>query len=109
MANITCMAHSVEARDLYIDLLKKSLTFWLWEAADGSIQCHKPTLIERVVGKAKKVVRGDLSPEPRPTVHQLRMEGRDWPVLAHTMIGQKRMDNLQFCVEDVLQNGVPGD
>jgi len=25
------------------------------------------------------------------------------------MIGEKRLDNLQFCVEDVLKRGVPGD
>src|SRR5439155_11133932 len=38
-----------------------------------------------------------------------RSEGRDWPPTAHTMIGLKRLDNLQFCVEDVLRRGVPGD
>src|SRR5262249_42248392 len=38
-----------------------------------------------------------------------RVEGRDWPPTAHTMIGLKRLDNLQFCVEDVLTRNVPGD
>ena len=27
----------------------------------------------------------------------------------HTMIGLERLDNLRFCVEDVLKKGVPGD
>lgn len=40
---------------------------------------------------------------------QARIEGRDHPPTAHTMIGLKRLDNLQFCVEDVLANDVPGD
>jgi len=40
---------------------------------------------------------------------QVRVEGRDWPATAHTMIGLKRLDNLQTCVEDVLSNNVPGD
>jgi hypothetical protein len=31
-----------------------------------------------------------------------RAEGRDWPVQAETMIGLRRLDNLQFCVTDVL-------
>jgi O-methyltransferase len=35
--------------------------------------------------------------------------GTDWPARAHTMIGMKRLNNLQFCVESVIQNGVPGD
>jgi O-methyltransferase len=39
----------------------------------------------------------------------IRDEGLDWPATAHTMIGKKRLDNLQFCIEDVLANAVPGD
>ncbi|TSD93146.1 hypothetical protein FOS14_23755 [Skermania sp. ID1734] len=39
----------------------------------------------------------------------LRADGRDWPQLAHTMTGVARMKNLQFCVEDVLARGIPGD
>lgn len=38
-----------------------------------------------------------------------RYEGVDWPERAHTMIGIKRLDNLQFCVEDVLLNEIEGD
>jgi O-methyltransferase len=40
---------------------------------------------------------------------QLRSIGRDWPVVAHTMIGLRRLENIQFCVEDVIANRVPGD
>lgn len=39
----------------------------------------------------------------------IRAEGKDWPVDADTMIGLKRLDNLQFCIEQVLSNEVPGD
>lgn len=35
--------------------------------------------------------------------------GAQWPNLAHSMIGRKRMDNIQFCVEDILRNNIPGD
>ncbi|WP_394619044.1 TylF/MycF family methyltransferase [Lentzea sp. JNUCC 0626] len=38
-----------------------------------------------------------------------RLVGRDWPSVAHTMIGLKRLDNLQRCVETVLRENVPGD
>src|SRR5271165_4339857 len=38
-----------------------------------------------------------------------RREGRDRPRVAHTMIGLKRLDNLQACIEDVLANDIPGD
>lgn len=39
----------------------------------------------------------------------MRTEGRDWPIDAETMIGLKRLDNLQSCVERILEDGVPGD
>ncbi len=35
--------------------------------------------------------------------------GPHWPVRAHTMIGQKRLDNLEFCARDTLRREVPGD
>ena len=38
-----------------------------------------------------------------------RLEGKDWPQSAHTMIGMKRLDNIQYCVEQVLANLIPGD
>jgi hypothetical protein len=44
-----------------------------------------------------------------PFNEAVRFEGKDWPSAAHTMIGLKRLDNLQFCVEDALTQGVPGD
>lgn len=39
----------------------------------------------------------------------IRRNGRDWPVRAHTMIGLKRLDNLQFCVETAIKDGIEGD
>jgi O-methyltransferase len=38
-----------------------------------------------------------------------REEGRDWPALAYTMVGCKRLDNLRQCVERVLGEDIPGD
>ncbi len=35
--------------------------------------------------------------------------GLVWPNYGDTMIGRKRMDNLQYCVETVIQKDVPGD
>jgi hypothetical protein len=40
---------------------------------------------------------------------KIRAKGVDWPALGHTMIGLARLNNLQFCVEDVLAHDVPGD
>jgi O-methyltransferase len=39
----------------------------------------------------------------------IRDVGRDWPSMAHTMIGVKRMANLRALVENAIRNQVPGD
>jgi O-methyltransferase len=39
----------------------------------------------------------------------LRETGSDWPIVAHTMVGMRRLDNLQHCVQTVIDDGVPGD
>ena len=39
----------------------------------------------------------------------LRENGLAWPSKAHTMIGNRRMRNIQNATETVLQEGIPGD
>jgi O-methyltransferase len=38
-----------------------------------------------------------------------RVEGLDWPAEAETMIGLRRLDNIQHCVTEIIRNDVPGD
>ncbi len=38
-----------------------------------------------------------------------REDGLDWPPLADIMVGLKRLDNLQWCLEQVIQERVAGD
>lgn len=40
---------------------------------------------------------------------ELRELGRDWPLQAHSMIGNRRMSNLRQISEFVIEHGVPGD
>lgn len=42
-------------------------------------------------------------------IRDQRMNGLDWPVNADSMIGMKRMSNIEFCVKEVIKNNVPGD
>ena len=51
----------------------------------------------------------DLIYENRPQIRRFRVQGRDWPSRAMTMIGRKRLDNPQLLGEDVIARGVPGD
>jgi hypothetical protein len=39
-----------------------------------------------------------------------RIEGLEcWPKEAETMIGLKRIENIQYCIEEILKNNVLGD
>jgi hypothetical protein len=72
---------------LYLDLLKRCVT--------NVIYCD-PALPERPGAAAVF----DLA---------ARSAGRDSPSQAHTMIGLRRLDNIQAAVESVLRDAVPGD
>jgi O-methyltransferase len=79
------------ARLLYLELLKRCLTrfgFEEYEPLPGGSE----TLFRRTTFD--------------PT---LREQGLDRPAEAETMIGLKRLENLQECITDVLERSVPGD
>ena len=40
---------------------------------------------------------------------EARINGIDWPTYADSMIGLKRMDNIEYCVSKVIAENVPGD
>jgi len=73
------------ARNLYLDLLIKTLT---------------------------NTIYGDPSINPAntgPFQLKLRLEGRDWPAVAHTMIGVRRLENVRELAQQVIDEGIPGD
>jgi hypothetical protein len=39
----------------------------------------------------------------------LREQGIDWPLFGFTMTGTKRLNNVQYCIEEILKSKVPGD
>ena len=54
-------------------------------------------------------LKRELTRRGRGELGLLRATGRDWPQEAETMIGTRRLNHLQLCVEQVLREGVPGD
>lgn len=100
-------------QELYIDLLKRVLTRFGFE--DG----YGPLDVDQAPGWARRFLlrplqmglgRRGLEIVKRTTFHaDARREGRDRPPGAETMIGLKRLDNLQDCITDVIARGVPGD
>lgn len=102
-------------RDLYLDLLKRTLTGAVAEDNDsilGGVRTSgSPVLHKRVADSVGRLV-GRLGFElayKKPYDPSLRAIGRDWPARADTMIGLARMDNIQHCIETVIRDDVPGD
>jgi len=91
--------------ELYLDLMKSCLTFLLWDAADGPVlDVHARRPIASLARLLRHLFRGR-----RASAASVREFGLDWPAMALTMIGRPRLDNVQFCVESVLRDDVPGD
>src|SRR5262249_16478895 len=98
---------------LYLHLMNQSLPYLLWgENFEPLTAPHLQTwlwrtlfpLFKRFIGGRNILLMREKQFDP-----SVRMEGGDHPALAHTMIGMKRLDNLQSCIEDVLERNVPGD
>ena len=112
---------------LYLNLLKRTLTRTLFghggeEAVPPALSRALQWSVRRVfvpayMGTVRRIpaVHHLIGPVQRSlrkliTVHPLeRLQGRDWPADAETMIGLVRLDNIQYCVESVLRDGIPGD
>jgi hypothetical protein len=83
---VTFPVHApLETASTYLDLMKRCLLNWLYADAEDALV--------RAQGK----------------LPEARLLGRDWPAMAHTMIGLARLENIQFCVEIIIKENIPGD
>jgi hypothetical protein len=98
---------------LYLELMKRCLTFYIWGDSLEPLyitgrRSHLQQLVIAFLGKWLGQ-RDIFIYRKKQFDPKVRAEGKDHPSLAHTMIGLKRLNNIQYCVEDVLINNVPGD
>jgi hypothetical protein len=82
----------MDLRAAYLELLKRSLTDLL---GDETLS-------------ATPQPEGTVKPEPLTDLEK-RETGADWPMHATTMVGLRRLDHLQRCIESIVADGVPGD
>ena len=85
------------SRELYLDLLQRVLVNSIYQDP-GMLYPDGSTREE--IANHREVVGFDA---------KRRLNGFDFPTVAHTMIGTKRLDNVRHCMERVLEDGVPGD
>ncbi len=113
---------TTHASNEYIDLLKKVLTGFLYDESAWKVldpNERKPKLIRKPVKYLldlleeyhlkKMKERGSFLVQVNQFDASIRNEGKDWPFIGYTMIGDLRLENIRHCVDDVLKNRIPGD
>jgi hypothetical protein len=95
----------------WLQLLKKTLVRYPLDAAEmepgSELSEVEPALrseIERWIDLNKRRQLHESGTDPA-----VRLEGKDWPATAETMMGLRRMDHMLSCLLDVLRRKVPGD
>jgi len=100
-----CAFHRSDLASAYLELMKECLTFLLWGASDGPLL--EMDIRQPIPSLAWLFQR--VSFWLRPASGSARKYGKDWPAQALTMVGRKRLDNIQECVERALEDDIPGD
>jgi len=100
--------------DLYIDLLKKTLSFSLWPEPPvplGLFGRRRNAMGRKLAQGLNRVLasRGLMLAEMPGYTEAQRTGGEVWPGYADTMVGRHRLDNIEHCVRQVVADGVPGD
>ena len=105
----------MDATELYLDIVKRSLTGALAEDNDsilGGVRTAGSTSLKRRAANLAGEMASKFKVEivyKKPYDPKQRENGRDWPARAESMIGLRRMENIQHCVQTVLDDDVPGD
>ena len=120
----------MDIAERYIELLKKSLINEIYIENEIKLFYLLHCIVENRPPSAKYLVNPETIPDglveavkngkdlgqtvtlmvkdhngQKQPAHQLR----NYAEFPHSMIGRKRMDNLQYCIEKVLSDNIPGD
>lgn len=98
----------------YLELLKQTLTdFHRIDYIEYKPLIHdsKRNWRVRLMMQIEKILLGDDYTVCKTIGYNKedRINGRDWPTYAESMIGLKRLQNIQDCAIDVIEKSVPGD
>ena len=103
------------AAQLYLDLMKKCLTRFIFPDTSRPINTRPSRRLHPIAWAMYPTVTAVLAKlnvklfRYVPFNQAVREDGRDLPLEADTMIGLKRLENIQYCVTEVIRKNVPGD
>ncbi len=115
--------------DRYLEVLKKSLLNELYIENEARIIQVISSVVNNEELDLKCLFDTNLNYELIEVLHTIKQNGdfltinkknqdksvtpapelRNLTELSHTMIGRKRLDNLQSCMEEILRGNIPGD
>lgn len=88
-------------RKIYIDFFKRILTDTVYDDTIRKAFLKNSNF----VSKSQMISSLDKSVDEQNKVGKVSPPSKR----AHTMIGLKRLDNIQFCLEDIIKNDIKGD
>ncbi len=94
--------------DLYLNLIKLVLTNYIYGEYEAGAALAQQKAGSEIIATLLKRWNLQLT-YVKPFDKKKRSQGQDWPLFSHTMIGIAGLNNLQFCLRDILKNEVPGD
>ncbi|MFS1512893.1 TylF/MycF family methyltransferase [Chengkuizengella sp. SCS-71B] len=93
-------------RNLFLELLKKAILFeiWLEHEKYQPVGIPIPSQLNEFIQTHNLQLVQVTQPNP-----EARRVGIDWPIIAHSMIGRLRMNQLHEAMETVIKEKVEGD
>ena len=109
--NLLTPPNSEELRSLYLDLLKRSLCDLIYPENELRIMyaLHCASQKKRVDNNKLMNIRHFLNKEYQELIKCRREGKRTAHHFSYTMIGLKRLENIQECAVTIFQNNVAGD
>lgn len=100
------------ATSLYLALMIKAITASLYDESawvvDNTNDVDKRSAWQKFLIRYFQK-RSQILVTKRAFEADSRAQGLDWPWFGFSMIGHRRLENVQFCVESVLNNQIEGD
>lgn len=96
-------------RQLYLNLLRKSLSFQLWKEPAFPVADSSGLTLSSNIAKKIAVFLRRFHIDICLNRSRLKKNLYLWPVLAHTMVSDARLRNIQLACEIVDREEIPGD